>query len=142
MDPMLMPDFERICSFGGRLAGSGQDSDALDWTIGRLNEVRRGARRVEVSYDGWVCEKAELLLLGRSETLSSRPLLRSMATPPKDSKRPSLTWGKGARAISMQPANRFADASSSFATSIRFRRPTCTVARSTTWQSPAGLRDS
>ncbi|CAN7771193.1 M28 family peptidase [Variovorax sp. LjRoot84] len=95
MDPMLMPDFERICSFGGRLAGSGQDSDALDWTIGRLNEVRRGARRVEVSYDGWVCEKAELLLLGRSETLSSRPLLRSMATPPEGLEAAVIDLGQG-----------------------------------------------
>lgn len=95
MDPMLMPDFERICRFGGRLAGSGQDSDALDWTIGRLNEVRRTARRVEIPYDGWMCEKAELVLLSRSVPLPCRPLLRSMATPPEGLEAAVIDLGQG-----------------------------------------------
>lgn len=95
MDPALMRDFERICSFGGRLAGSGQDSAALDWAIGRLDEVRHGAFRVDIPYDGWTCDQAGLLLLHGSQPLPCRPLLRSASTPPGGLEASVINLGQG-----------------------------------------------
>lgn len=106
MDPTLMADFERICGFGGRMAGSGQDSAALDWAIERLDDARReagarataAARRVEVPYEGWVCDKAELLLVGASQPLACRPLLRSMSTAPEGLEAQVVDLGQGRQA--------------------------------------------
>ncbi|WP_299794548.1 M28 family peptidase [Ramlibacter sp.] len=83
MDPALMRDFERICSFGGRLAGSGEDSAALDWAIARLGEIHPGAVRIDVPFEGWECDHAELQLLPSDVGLRCRPLLRSASTPPE-----------------------------------------------------------
>jgi len=78
----LMPDFHAICAFGGRRSGSGQDSRALDWALGRLAALPGQGSRVDVPYDGWHCRRAELTLLsGNGRRLACNPLLRSMSTP-------------------------------------------------------------
>lgn len=80
-DPALMADFAILCAFGGRLSGSGQDSAALNWALGRLRAAGARATRLDVPYDGWRCLRASLALAGpRAAALSCWPLLRSAST--------------------------------------------------------------
>lgn len=80
-DAALMNDFQTICSFGGRLSGSGQDEAAMEWALTRLREVGPGVGQVSVPYDGWRCLSGSLTLLGdRPITLECVPLLRSAST--------------------------------------------------------------
>lgn len=80
-DTALMNDFQTICSFGGRLSGSGQDEAAMEWALTRLREVGPDVRRVSVPYDGWRCLSGSLTLLGdKPVNLECVPLLRSAST--------------------------------------------------------------
>src|SRR5690606_31120741 len=81
-DAALMDDFDAICSFGGRRSGTGQDSQALDWALGRLREIGNNVRRVDVPYDGWHCTAAALRLIDSADPLQCKPLLRAASTPP------------------------------------------------------------
>lgn len=94
-DPRLMPEFQQLCAFGGRMAGSGEDEAALDWARGRLQALGGAARRIAVPYDGWVCDRAELRLAGAPDTLACRPLLRSASTPPDGLNAQVLDLGQG-----------------------------------------------
>lgn len=80
-DATLMDDFNEICSFGGRRSGSGQDSAALDWALGRLAETGHPVQRINVPYDGWQCLESSLRLEGSDAVLACKPLLRSASTP-------------------------------------------------------------
>jgi aminopeptidase YwaD len=81
-DPALMDDFYTLCSFGGRLSGSGQDDAAMDWALSRLRRIGPAATKINVSYDGWRCVKSRLTLLGEQPVeLAVKPLLRSLSTP-------------------------------------------------------------
>lgn len=82
-DAALMKDFNAVCDFGGRLSGTGQDSAALDWALGRLGEIGNDVRRIDVPYDGWHCVAATLRLVGSQASLQCQPLLRSASTPPE-----------------------------------------------------------
>jgi aminopeptidase YwaD len=94
-DAALMDDFIKICSFGGRRSGSGQDSEALDWALGRLQEIATNAKRVDVPYAGWRCVKSSLLLINHAIQLQCNPLLRSASTPPEGIKLEVVDLGKG-----------------------------------------------
>ncbi len=92
----LMDDFLAICEFGGRRSGSGQDSAALDWALGRLKSVAPNVRRLEVPYDGWRCVQAHLQLLGPTAALlACNPLLRSASTPPQGLEAEVIDLGQG-----------------------------------------------
>ena len=82
-DAALMSDFNAVCDFGGRLSGTGQDSAALDWALGRLGEIGSDVRRIPVPYDGWRCVEARLSLVGGPDALPCQPLLRSESTSPE-----------------------------------------------------------
>lgn len=94
-DAALMDDFMKVCSFGGRRSGSGQDSAALDWALGRLREIAPGAKRIDVPYAGWQCAKSGLRLLNDMTPLQCKPLLRSASTPPEGIQLEVLDLGKG-----------------------------------------------
>ena len=80
-DPALMPDFQALCAFGGRLAGSGQDVAAMAWALGRLRAIGGTVSHLQVPYAGWHCRTASLALLEPAATLACKPLLRSISTP-------------------------------------------------------------
>jgi aminopeptidase YwaD len=81
-DTALMADFEKLCSFGGRLTGTSGEAAAMAWALERLRAIGPDARRVEIAYDGWRCRSAGLRLLGAQEAeLACKPLLRSANTP-------------------------------------------------------------
>lgn len=94
-DPLLMPEFQQLCAFGGRMAGSGGDEAALDWAVARLRALGGATCRVAVPYDGWVCEHAELHLSRGSDAVACRPLLRSASTPPDGLEAQVLDLGAG-----------------------------------------------
>ena len=90
-DSFLIDDFHALCGFGGRLAGSGEDTAAMQWALGRLREIGPRVTHLHVPYDGWRCKRASLSLLGAQDlpgtpgasetTLTCNPLLRSASTP-------------------------------------------------------------
>ena len=82
-DAALMNDFQAICSFGGRLSGTGQDKAAMDWALTRLREIGPDVRLLSVPYDGWRCLSNGVTLLGETPLhLDCVPLLRSASTDP------------------------------------------------------------
>lgn len=94
-DAALLPDFARLCAFGGRLAGSGGDEAALAWALERLAPLGGQVRRVQVPYAGWRAERAELLLPGATAPLACRALLRSASTAPEGLVAEVLDLGQG-----------------------------------------------
>jgi aminopeptidase YwaD len=95
-DPALMEDFYTLCSFGGRLSGSGQDDAAIDWAMSRLRRIGADATKINVPYDGWHCIKSRLTLLGaRPVELAVKPLLRSLSTPCEGVEGDVLDLGQG-----------------------------------------------
>jgi hypothetical protein len=95
-DAALMHDFQTLCSFGGRLSGTGQDDAAMDWALNRLREIGPDVRRVPVPYDGWRCLSSRLTLLGDApEDLECVPLLRSASTPAQGLEGEILDVGAG-----------------------------------------------
>lgn len=95
-DPALMADFEKLCSFGGRLTGTPGEAAAMAWALERLRAIGPDARRVEIAYDGWRCRRAGLCLLGPQEfELDCKPLLRSANTAPAGLEAEVLDLGQG-----------------------------------------------
>lgn len=92
-DPALMADFAKLCSFGGRLAGTPGEAAAMAWAIERLREIAPDVRRVETPYDGWRLRKATLSL--QEAELACYPLLRSANTPPGGLEADVLDLGQG-----------------------------------------------
>ena len=78
-DPALMADFQALCAFGGRLAGTPGEAAAMTWAIGRMGETGDRTDRVHMPYDGWRCVSASLHLADGRE-LACKPLLRSAST--------------------------------------------------------------
>lgn len=80
-DRDLFRDFESVCRFGGRLAGTPSEALAMDYVEKRGAEASGVAcRSIPVPYIGWRCTKAELRLA--DGTLAAcHPLVRSVATP-------------------------------------------------------------
>jgi len=83
-DRALWTDFEALCGFGGRLAGSPGERAARDWAAARLAAVPGGVlRRDPVRYTGWTCHEARLQDLRTGHDLAVTPLLASASTPPE-----------------------------------------------------------
>ncbi len=100
-DPDLMQDFLSICGFGGRLAGTGEDEQALDWALGRLQGLGLEPQRLDIPYDGWSCRKASLELMApgsAANQLSCHALLRSMSTPDTGLEAEVIDLGQGREA--------------------------------------------
>jgi hypothetical protein len=94
-DAELMEDFQAICAFGGRLSGSGEDSAAIGWALGRMQRIGGTVRHVQVPYDGWRAGRAQLSLAGSDAKLACRALLRSAATPAEGMEGELLDVGEG-----------------------------------------------
>ncbi|MDQ8731872.1 M28 family peptidase [Bradyrhizobium sp. LHD-71] len=81
-DPDLMRDFEQLCAFGGRLAGTESERLAMDFVAERGAQASQvSCRSLPVSYGGWRALRAELRL-GDGSSVACHPLVRSIATPP------------------------------------------------------------
>jgi hypothetical protein len=60
-DDLLWSDFQALCDFGGRLAGSASEAAALDFARQRLASVPGAKVRDDpVEYPGWRCRTAQL----------------------------------------------------------------------------------
>lgn len=82
-DPTMLEELRTICDFGGRLAGTESERQAMAYVAAR-GSLASGVpcTTLPVSYGGWRALKAELRL--SDGTLAScHPLVRSMPTPPK-----------------------------------------------------------
>ncbi|WP_170149770.1 M28 family peptidase [Rhodoplanes roseus] len=85
VDRALWADFETLCGFGGRVAGSPGEQAALDWALGRLTDIADSAgtpapHAWPVAYAGWHCRDARLIDLGSGRALACTPLLGTAAT--------------------------------------------------------------
>src|SRR6266850_2521069 len=94
-DPDLTRDFETLCSFGGRLAGTESERLAMDFA------GERGARAsgvscqtLPVNYGGWRALRAELRLVDGSRA-ACHPLVRSFATPSEGLTAEVVDLGRG-----------------------------------------------
>src|ERR1700688_4366845 len=81
-DPDLTQDFETLCSFGGRMAGTESERLPMD-SVGERGPQASGVscQTLPVNYGGWRALQAELRLADGSRA-ACHPLLRSVATPP------------------------------------------------------------
>jgi hypothetical protein len=72
----MWADFQALCDFGGRLAGTASEAAALDFAQSRLAAVPGASVREDpVSYPGWRCRAAQLIDLRTGALLSCTPLL-------------------------------------------------------------------
>ena len=83
----LMHDFQAICEFGGRFAGSESEIAATDWLAARLEQVCGVAPgRVPVDYLGWSRGEAVLERLdgpgGSHECVYPGPFSRDSSARP------------------------------------------------------------
>ena len=77
----LSSDFQSLCSFGGRLAGSASEAQAIAFARQRLEAVPGAQVREErVDYPGWRCRNAQLTHAVTGVALPCTPLLGSAST--------------------------------------------------------------
>jgi aminopeptidase YwaD len=94
-DPDLTRDFETLCSFGGRLAGTESERLAMDY-VGKRGASASGVscQTLPVTYGGWCALRAELRLADGSRT-ACHPLVRSVATPSEGLTAEVVDLGRG-----------------------------------------------
>lgn len=81
-DKDLWRDFNELCDFGGRRAGTPSEAATLDWCETRLREVGTGTvTRDRDSYHGWHATEAHVTDPVSGETFESTPLLGTQFTP-------------------------------------------------------------
>jgi len=80
-DLELFRDFEALCAFGGRLAGTSSEAQAMDYVATRGSEATGiKCRSLPVPYTGWRSLHAELTLPDGTKA-RCHPLVRSVPTP-------------------------------------------------------------
>ena len=80
-DLELFGDFDALCAFGGRLAGTTSEKQAMDYVAARGSEATGvRCRSLPVPYTGWRSLRAELTLQDGTRA-ACHPLVRSVATP-------------------------------------------------------------
>lgn len=80
-DRGLHRDFDALCDFGGRLAGTESEARAISFLAKRGAEATGvPCRSLPVHYPGWVATNA-MLDLGDGAAVPCHPLVRSVATP-------------------------------------------------------------
>src|SRR5258708_28393485 len=94
-DPDLARDFETLCSFGGRLAGTESERLAMDF-VGERGARASGVscQTLPVNYGGWRALRAELRLTDGS-CAACHPLVRSVATPSGGLTAEAVDLGRG-----------------------------------------------
>jgi hypothetical protein len=91
----LWADFNRICDFGGRLAGSESEHSARRGLV-EMGEAATSVacQFVDVPYQGWKANRCELRL-SDGTLVPSHPLVRSGATGPEGLAAEVLDLGRG-----------------------------------------------
>lgn len=79
-DQGLLADFNALCDFGGRRAGTGSEQRAMDWLRGRLAGTGGSFRSESVTYAGWTQGPCSLTLADGTP-LTVNPLLGAQPTP-------------------------------------------------------------
>jgi|GEM_PF-6923548 len=107
-DPSLIPDFATLCAFGGRLADSGREVAAMEWTLCRLRDVGGDVSHHQVPYAGWRCLTAlirdfpgQARRSTHAETVSrvtsfmgaGQPITTTRTQPPEKTLNKSLEFG-------------------------------------------------
>lgn len=97
-DGQLMGDLSALCDFGGRLAGTPGEQQALDWASRRLGSIRCGRVRSDaVRYAGWRSGSARLTVPATGATLACKALLGSQSTPAGGLEAEVVDLGRGTR---------------------------------------------
>jgi len=95
-DPELWADFEALCSFGGRVAGTKEEAKARDWASARLGGISAGlVRRDPITFSGWTCHRSEVTDVDSGRVLAAIPLLGTASTPPGGLELEVLDVGRG-----------------------------------------------
>ena len=91
----LWADFNRICDFGGRLAGSESEHSARH-SLMEMGEAATGVacQLLDVPYQGWKAKRCELRLTDGT-LVPSHPLVRSGATGPEGLAAEVVDLGRG-----------------------------------------------
>src|SRR5262249_22996297 len=77
----LWSDFQSLCSFGGRLAGSASEAQAIAFARQRLEAVPGAqVREEQVDYPGWRCRDAQLTPAATGVALACTPPPGSAST--------------------------------------------------------------
>jgi aminopeptidase YwaD len=94
-DRTMLEEFSAICNFGGRLAGTESERQAMEYVAAR-GHLASGVpcRTLPVSYGGWRALKAELRLSDGTPA-PCHPLVRSMPTPAKGLSAEVIDLGRG-----------------------------------------------
>jgi hypothetical protein len=94
-DRSILEELGAICDFGGRLAGTESERQAMEY-VARRGHLASGVpcTKLPVSYGGWRALKAELRLPGGMPA-SCHPLVRSMPTPAKGVTAEVIDLGRG-----------------------------------------------
>jgi aminopeptidase YwaD len=94
-DSTMAEEFQALCNFGGRLAGSDSERRAMGYVTtrgGLASDVP--CTTLPVSYGGWRARKAELHLPG-GIAVACHPLVRSVATAPGGLTAEVIDLGRG-----------------------------------------------
>jgi aminopeptidase YwaD len=93
----LWSDLNRLCSFGGRFAGTESERKAADFLTERLRSIAQATVNIhEVSYCGWARESCELKRLTPNPlALHAHALVRSPSTPPGGIECEVIDLGRG-----------------------------------------------
>lgn len=94
-DPLLPEEFAAICDFGGRLAGTESERQAMEY-VAQRGSFASGIPcvKIPVSYGGWRAQNAELRL-SDGTSVSCHPLVRSMPTSPEGLTAEVIDLGRG-----------------------------------------------
>jgi hypothetical protein len=94
-DRTMLEELGAICDFGGRLAGTEGERQAMEY-VARRGHLASGVpcTKLPVSYGGWRALKAELHLSGGIPA-SCHPLVRSTPTPAKGLTAEVIDLGRG-----------------------------------------------
>lgn len=94
-DRTMAEEFQALCNFGGRLAGTDSERRAVDYVALR-GSLASGisCARLPVRYRGWRALKAELRL-SDGTPVSCHPLVRSVATAPGGLTAEVIDLGRG-----------------------------------------------
>ncbi|MGE5816714.1 MAG: PA domain-containing protein, partial [Deltaproteobacteria bacterium] len=90
-------DLNKLCSFGGRFAGTESERKAADFLEQRLRSIAHATVNIhEVPYSGWRCESCELKRLTPPVlSLRAHALVRAPSTPPGGMECEVVDLGRG-----------------------------------------------
>ena len=93
-DAGLLSDFNALCDFGGRRAGTESERSALAWLRSKLSAMGGTFRSEPVTYAGWTQGACSLSLIDGTP-LVVNPLLGTQATPPEGLVAEVVDLGRG-----------------------------------------------